>query len=92
MESQSISAKIGKVTNENYFSWKIRVKHVLALNDMEDHMESEEPTNQANAATCKKKGKKAQAIIRLSLSEELLESVREVEGCKQMWDTIKNIF
>lgn len=36
--------------------------------------------------------KKAQAIIGLSLSDELLENVEEVRSPKGMWLIIKNVF
>ncbi len=35
---------------------------------------------------------KVQAIIGLTLSDELLENVREVETTKAMWTAIKNVF
>ena len=40
----------------------------------------------------KKKDKNAQAIIGLTLSDDLLENVREVQTSKEMWLVIKNVF
>ena len=39
-----------------------------------------------------KKNKKAQDVIGLSLSNELLENVHDVFTTKDMWNKIKNVF
>jgi hypothetical protein len=92
MESEHSSNKIEKLNSNNYHSWKIRIQHVLTLKDLEDFLVEDSPTDTSNASTWIKKDKKAQAIIGLSLSDELLENVREVKTCKEMWMTIKNVF
>lgn len=91
MESES-QTKIEKLDNSNYHFWKIRVQHVLALKDLDDFLEDNPPTVASEIAQWKKRDKKAQAIIGLSLSNDLLENVREVKTTKQMWETIKNVF
>lgn len=81
----------------NYHSWKIRIQHVLTLKDLEHHLEEDLPEisddfTVSDAAVWTKRDKKAQAIIGLSLSDELLENVREVETTKDMWIAIRNVF
>ena len=90
MESDSTTTRIEKLNDTNYHAWKIRVQHVLALKDLEEFITDDPPAE--NQAAWTKKDKKAQAIIGLTLSDELLENVREVETAKLMWLTIKNIF
>ncbi|NEO95121.1 MAG: hypothetical protein F6K56_34975, partial [Moorea sp. SIO3G5] len=43
---------------------------------------------ESQLATWKKKDAKAQALIGLTLSDELLENVREVSTAKEMWQAI----
>ena len=88
--------RIEKLNNSNYFSWKIRIQHLLTLKDLENFLEddppsSEEPNN-GTIALWFKKDKKAQAVIGLSLSNDLLENVRDVSTKKEIWNAIKNVF
>lgn len=92
----SSSAKIDKLNHSNYHFWKIRVQHVLTLKDLENFLEEDPPhENESRPEELyqwKKHDKKAQAIIGLTLSDDLLENVREVETTKEMWLAIKNVF
>ncbi len=95
MDSDSTSTRIEKLNNINYHAWKIRIQHVLALKDLDDFLTEEPPKEdapKADVTAWNKKDKKAQAIIGLTLSDELLENVRDSESAKLMWLTIKNIF
>ena len=81
MESENCTARIEKLDHSNYHFWKIRIEHLLILKDLENCLH-EDPPNSNDSATVSlwhKKDKKAQAIIGLSLSNDLLENVREVE-------------
>ena len=40
----------------------------------------------------REKGRKAQALVDLSLSDHILESTREVKSCYEMWKIICDIF
>ena len=96
MESESSTAKIDKLDNSNYHYWKIRIEHLLILKDLENFLYDDPPSvdtsTAAQIASWKKKDKKAQAIIGLSLSNDLLENVRDVTSTKDMWISIKNVF
>ena len=73
-------------------SWKVRIQCVLTLKDLEDFLVEYPPTATVEITASTKKDRKAQAIIGLSLSDELLENVREVETAKAMWTAVKNVF
>ena len=96
MDSENSSVKIEKLDNSNYHFWKIRIQHILTLKDLENYLDEEPPTSEtstpAEITKWRKLDKKAQAIIGLTLSDELLENVREVETAKAMWTAIKNVF
>ncbi len=95
MDSDNSSAKIEKLNNSNYHFWKIRIEHVLALKDLEEFLVDDPPGDDARTTDITqwtRKDKKAQAIIGLTLSDDLLENVREVKTAKEMWHTIKNVF
>ena len=61
---------------------------------MDDFLFDDPPVSDDSAVISlwKKKDKKAQAIIGLSLSNELLENVRDITSTKDMWTSIKNVF
>ena len=88
--------KIEMLNNSNYHRWKIRIEHVLILKDLENFLYDDQPSydtsTDAQIALRKKKDKKAQAIIGLSLSNELLENMRDATFTKDMWISIKNVF
>ncbi len=94
METEISSTKIEKLTNTNYYTWKIRIVHILTLKDLEHFLDEDIPRSATPEEHTKwiKGDKKAQAIIGLTLSNDLLENVREVETAKEMWKAIKNVF
>lgn len=94
MESSSSmsSIRIEKLGKDNYYAWKLRVRHVLALNSMKTIIHEDSPQEESELIVWKRKDEKAQAIIGLSLSDELLENVREIESAKEMWTAIQDIF
>jgi len=96
MDFDNSSTKIEKLNNSNYHSWKIKIEHYLTLKDLENFLEddppSEESSSSAEILAWENKDKKARAMIGLSLSDDLLENVREVKTTKEMWSAIKNVF
>ncbi len=92
MEFESSSLKLEKLSNSNYYAWKQKIQHVLPLKDLEDFIEDSPPESSADLPVWKKKDRKAQAIIGLSLSNEQLENVRECSTAKDMWIAIQNVF
>ena len=90
-DSTSSNLKMEEIDNSHYRYWKIRIQHDLALKDLEHFLEDDPPTSTpAEIVLWKKNDKKAQAIIKLTLSNDLLKNVREVQSTKEMWIAIKN--
>ena len=69
MDSDSTSIKIEKLENSNCHPWKIRIQHILSLKDLEDYIVEDPPVTDQSSWT--KKYKKAQAIIGLTLFDEI---------------------
>ena len=90
MDSDSVSTKIDKLNANNFHAWKQKIKHLLALKDLDEYIDSEAPTS--DSAAWRRKDTKAQAIIGLTLSDEMLENVREVTTTKEMWKKICDVF
>jgi len=92
MEDEQSSTKIAKLTFDNYYAWKQKIELLLALKDLDDRLTDPKPKDEALVPAWLKKDKKAKALIGLTLSDEILESVRDVDSSASMWSTIKNIF
>ena len=92
MDSDSTSMKIEQLKDTNYHAWKIRIQHVLTLKNLKKYITDDPPSDSTELATWASQDEKAQAIIGLTLSDELLENVREVDSAKEMWTAIKNVF
>ncbi len=59
---------------------------------MEEFLENDPPSDSAELVLWKKKDKKARAVIGLTLSNDMLENVREADSAKRMWKSIKDVF
>ncbi len=96
MDSETSSMKIEQLKESNYHAWKIRIQHVLTLKGLKKFIIQDPPertaTNLAQHESWEEKDAKAQAVIGLTLSDELLENVREVASAKEMWTAIRNVF
>lgn len=92
MDSESSSIRIDKLSKENYHSWKQKILLVLSLRDLDDQINTTRPDDDTAAAAWDKKDRKARATIGLTISDELLENVREVKTAAAMWLTIRNVF
>ena len=100
MESDSSSAmKIEKLSESNFYSWRQKIQHILALKDLDDLIDDDpsarpsvETSSIENINAWTRRDKKAKAIIGLSLSDDLLNHVREVKTAKDMWEVIQNVF
>ncbi len=88
----SASLKEEKLSDVNYHAWKQKIQHVLALKELEDFIEDDPPSAPDELRLCRRKDRKAQATIALSLSDEQLENVRECSTAKQMWFAIQDVF
>ena len=92
MDDVGTSTKIEKLHDSNFHAWKQKIVLVLALKDLDDFIESDPPADSEQLAKWMKSDRKARAIIGLSLSDEHLEHVRDVETTKQMWNAILDVF
>ena len=92
MDSESFSSKIEKLSETNFHAWKQKIKHLLALKDLSEFIEESSPDDDTESSTWKRKDRKAQAIIALTLSDDILENVRDVTNTKDMWKKICDIF
>ena len=86
MDSDQI--RIDRLNHGNFHAWKIRIQHVLNLKGLEDFIICDPPSNPTELGTWRKKDGKAQATIGLTLSDEILENVRDISSAKEMWDSI----
>ena len=92
MDIDSITKQVDKLSNANYYAWKQKIQHLLALKDLDEHIEGDPPTEPNSLNAWKKKDKKASALIGLSLSDDQLDNVRECQSAKEMWVAIQNVF
>ena len=92
MDIDSITKEVQKLSNSNYYAWKQKIQHLLALKDLDEHIEEDPPTETNALSAWKKKDKKARALIGLSLSDDQLDNVRECQTAKEMWIAIQNVF
>ena len=78
MDYDSSATKVDKLTTENYYAWKQRIIHLVALKDLDEFIEDDPPTDgdEESRRNWKRKDRKAQAVIGLSISNDLLENVR----------------
>ena len=86
------STKIEKLNDSNFHAWKQKIVLLLALKDLDDFIEDDPPLDKSELTKWVKGDRKARAIIGLSLSDEHLEHVRDVETAKEMWAAIVNVF
>jgi hypothetical protein len=95
MESDAVGGrlKVEKLNETSFRSWKHKIQLLLALKDLDEHIEEDLPELDASEfAIWRRCDKKAMACIGLSLSDALLENVREASSAKEMWTSILNVF
>lgn len=91
MDFEPLSSMIDKLNATNFHAWKQKMHHILALKDLSDLIE-DDPHIGTELVIWKKKDIKGQAIIGLTLSDELLENVREVTSTTEMCHKICDAF
>lgn len=91
-DSGGFSTKIEKLNDSNFHAWKQKIVLILALKDLDGFIEDDPPADKSELSKWVKNDRKARAIIGLSLSDEHLEHVRDVESAKKMWEAIMNVF
>ena len=85
------SIKIDQLNDSNCHAWKQKIVLLLSLKDLDDLIEENPPTDTAELAKWEKKDRNARAVIGLSLSDEHVEHVRDVETAKETWTAILNV-
>ncbi|CDF39664.1 unnamed protein product [Chondrus crispus] len=89
------SIRIDKLTDSNFYVWKQKIQLLLALRDVDQYIVEGRVPSEERAEERKKwiRGdSKAKALIGLSLSDEHLEHVRDVDTAHEMWEAIVNVF
>lgn len=92
MDSDSTPIRIEQLNYSNYHAWKIRIVHILTLKGLDEYITDYPPTDPESLPTWKKLDRRAQATIGLTLSNDMLENVRDIATAKDMWIAIKNVF
>ena len=76
MDLDSIPRKVELLSNSNYYAWKQKIQHLLALKELDEHLEVDPPVESTALSSWKRKDKKACALIGLSLVECLILLLR----------------
>ena len=93
MDSERTTISIKMLSNKTYSSWNQRIVHELAFKDFDDFIDDESlGRGSVTLNAWSTKDRKAQAIIGLTLPDELLENVREVKSAREMCTAIRNPF
>ncbi len=94
METESSSIKIEKLYDSNFHIWKVKIKMVLSLRELDNLLDENNPPNpdHASYAAWIVKDKKARAPIGLSLSNSHFEQVQHSSSAKSMWNLICDIY
>ena len=87
-----MTKEVQNLSNSNYYAWKQKMQHILALKDLDVHIEKDPPTEMNALSSCKKKDKKARPLIGLSLFDGQLDNVRECQSAKKIRIAIQNVF
>jgi len=87
------SPRIEKLSDDNFHAWKQKIVLLLSLRDLDHYIEDDPPRDDStDILTWTRGDRKARAVIGLSLSDEHLGHVRDVETAKEMWTAIMNVF
>eukprot|EP00171_Calliarthron_tuberculosum_P023184 IDg23184t1 len=87
------SMKVGKLNETNFHAWKQKIQLLLAWKELDEHIEDDPPARETSEfPNWRRRDKRAMACIGLSLSDALLENVREASTAKEMWTLITNVF
>lgn len=94
MDQSSGPIKVDKLTADNFYVWKQKIKLVLSFRELDEFIDANvaPPTSEPDLRSWTSKDNKAMAIIGLSLSDSHLEHVGEVKSALEMWKTIMDIF
>ena len=84
---------IDKLRDDNFHTWKQRIRFVLSIRDLDDYLEDDPPkSTDPEYRTWRSGDKKARALIGLSLSDAHLEQVAHATTAREMWKSICDIY
>ena len=93
MDNKHGGITIEKLRDDNFHTWKQRIRFVLSIRDLDDILDQEPPViNSDDYAAWKSNDKKTRALIGLSLSDAHLEQVAHHETAQKMWKAICDMF
>lgn len=85
---------MGKLSNENYFTWKYKMEMLLKKEGVWRVIIKEKPApTSSNSALIEKweeNDEKAMALIGLSVQDNQLQNIRNAKSAKESWTSLKN--
>jgi len=94
MNSDKLGVTVEKLNEHNFHTWKQKIALVLAYREVDAVLTTPKPkegTAEQQAAWARNDNV-ARAIIGLSLSDSMLEHVRDLSTASEMFESIKNVF
>jgi hypothetical protein len=76
--------KVEKLSESNYYTWKFKILSVLEVKDLDDMLTSEQSENEAWI----KRDKKTRAIIRLTVSDEIIPIIANLDTARNTWEAL----
>ncbi len=94
MDSELSSIKIEKLNENNFHIWKVKMRMVLSIKELETHLHDDNPpaTPDPSFKEWIRNDGKARAFIGLSLSNNHLEQVQHLKSAREMWKSICDIY
>ncbi len=94
MDSESSNFKIEKLNDQNFHVWKVKVRMLLSIKELDEHLDDSSPPEENNPKyhEWKKKDKKARAFIGLTLSNRHFEQVQHASTAHAMWTSVCDIY
>lgn len=80
--------KIEKLCGDSFHVWKQKVELVLALKNLDDHLDIAKPIDEDKISKLKKHDVNDRAIIGFTLSKEHLDNMRDIDPAGDMWKAI----
>ena len=94
MDLEKSNIKIDKLNNSNFHVWKVKIRMVLCIRELDQFIDEESPPTESNTKYPEliRKDKKAHAYIGLSLCNSDFEKVQHSRTAREMWSGICDVF
>ena len=94
MDSESASIRIEKLNENNFHIWKVKIRMVLCIRELEQYLSDDKPPPETDSKYQEwiRNDSKARAFIGLSLTNNHLEQVQHSKSAKDMWKSICDIY